>query len=141
MERLMLFNTTMKAPHGTKMRLLSEIKNARQITGEPFRRWYTNGDVELIVWLEDYRILGYQLVVPAEHGQTAITWRDGTGLSVAGVDDGEGRTAGPKMTPILTGPEKLQPEAVLQLFRGISEGLPAGLAGVVEQTISDKREK
>ena len=120
------------------MRLLSEIKNARQITGEPFRRWYTNGDVDLIVWLEEYRILGYQLVVPSGLGQTAITWKDGTGMSVAGVDDGEGRPAGPKMTPILTGPEKLQPDAVLQLFRGISEGLPSGLAGVVEQTISDE---
>lgn len=116
---------------------LREIKNARQITGEPTRKWYTNVDIDLIVWMEEPRILGYQLVVPSEHGHTAITWREGSGLSVSHVDDGEGRPARPKMTPLLTGRASINVETVLQLFRKIADDLPHGLASLVEQTLLD----
>ena len=126
-------------PPGTPA--LKEVKDVQQAPGEPFRRWYTNGPVELIVWLDDYRILGFQLVVPSGHDQTAITWHKGAGLSVADIDDGEGRPMRSKMTPVLLPGGDFDMAAALALFRTVSDGLPNGLAAVVERELSEAAKK
>jgi hypothetical protein len=74
--------------------MLREIKSVRQIPREAFRRWYTDNDNDLIVWLDKYRVMGFQLLVPGSGGRTVITWheaktceqgaeRDGTKRAVA----------------------------------------------------------
>jgi hypothetical protein len=117
--------------------MLRELANARQIKGEYPRRWFTNGPVDLIVWLDGHRIHGFQLITSTNCEQTAITWYRDRGISVAGIDDGEGRPGRAKMTPILTRPGKIDPAEVLELFAAISEELPLGLADFVESRISE----
>lgn len=122
---------------------LREVPNTQQVPGEPFRRWYSNGHIDLVVWLDNYRIIGFQLAVPSDDGQTAITWREDKGLSVANIDDGEQRPQRPKMTPILVSRHGFDATAALTLFKDASDGLPPGLAAIVEREISkaDKEKK
>lgn len=116
---------------------LREIPDTRQVAGEPERRWFTNGDIDLIVWNEKHRISGFQLVFPSDDGHTALTWRDGTGVSAAEVDDGEDRPARHKMTPVLTGTHNIDAGNALRIFRGVSGGLPPELTALVENTLED----
>ncbi|MFW5684615.1 MAG: hypothetical protein ACOC1I_07170 [Spirochaetota bacterium] len=82
--------------------MLREWKSVRQRPEEGFRRWFTDDDMDLIVWYRDDEIRGFQLCYGKRDVQHALTWlADGT-YSHARVDDGEsGRMPGPKQTPIL----------------------------------------
>ncbi|OVE76387.1 hypothetical protein BVX97_01230 [bacterium E08(2017)] len=114
-----------------------EVKHARQIEGEPTRRFFTNGQYDLLLWLEGKRLIGYQLVLPSGHEQTAVTWRDGSGFSIYTVDNGEGRPARPKMTPVLTVRTTVDADSVLKLFKSVADYLPHGYANLIETTLSD----
>lgn len=117
--------------------MLKELKSTRQIPSEPFRRWYTDNDNDLVVWLDQYRIRGFQLLVPGSCGRTVITWHETERPMVAGLDDGEGRPGRPKMTPILIHKDTIDVGKVLRQFKGISEELPSGLAELVEHKIAE----
>lgn len=117
--------------------MLKEIRATRQVPGEPFRRWYTDGDMDLIVWLEQYRIVGFELTIPAGIEKDVLRWHEGKGLRVAGLDDGEGRPGRPKMTPILTEPHGADWAKSLRHFRSVAAELPSGLAALVEQKMSE----
>jgi hypothetical protein len=41
--------------------MLAEIRDVRQIPGEGFRRWFSDGDFDLIVWYAGGEIAGFQL--------------------------------------------------------------------------------
>lgn len=82
--------------------MLKEIKAIRQIPGEPSRRWYKDQETDLIVWSEQYRVVGFQLMVPHGDDRVAITWHEGRSPTLSGLDDGEGCPGRPKMTPLLS---------------------------------------
>lgn len=117
--------------------MLKELKSTRQIPGEPFRRWYGDADNDLIVWLDRYRVIGFQLLVPGGCDHTVITWHEGQGTTVAGLDDGEGRPGRPKMAPILSQPSAIDLDKVVRHFKTISEEVPSGLAALVEHKIAE----
>lgn len=117
--------------------MLKELKSTRQIPGEPFRRWYTDNDNDLIVWLDHYRITGFQLLAPSSYGRIVITWHEGQRPTLAGLDEGEGRPARPKMTPILIQHNKINLGKVLRHFQSISGELPSGLTELIEQRIME----
>jgi len=82
--------------------MFSETPNVRQIKGEPRRRWFSDEDLELIVWFgEDDRIVGFQLCYEIEKQPKALTWRESGGFLHSGIDDGENRGRHHKATPIL----------------------------------------
>jgi hypothetical protein len=114
---------------------MKEFKSVRQIPGEPFRRWYSDSDNDLIVWLDQYEIIGFQLIVPCSSGRTVITWRKGERPTVAGLDDGEARPGRTKMTPILIDADAVDVDDVIRRFKAVSEDLSPGLAELVAQKI------
>ena len=117
--------------------MLKELKSTRQIPGESFRRWYTDSENDLIVWIAQFRVVGFQLLVPGGGGRIVITWHEEKPLSVAGLDDGEGRPGRPKMSPVLIQHAGIDPEEVRRKFRMISDELPAGLVKLVELKLSE----
>ena len=121
--------------------MLKQVKATRQVPGEPFRRWYTDNDTDLIVWLEQYRIVGFELTVPAGIERDVLTWHEGKGPWVAGLDDGEGRPGRPKMTPILTERHGADWTESLRHFRSVAAELPSGLAALVEQKIRELHDR
>ncbi len=82
--------------------MLSEIKKARQVPGEPYRRWFMDDYFDLIIWQDSAaEIIAFQLCYNKGPEERALTWRRETGFTHRGVDDGEHRDGYHKMTPIL----------------------------------------
>jgi hypothetical protein len=80
--------------------MLTEIKHARQIPNEGYRRWFTDESFDLFVWYMNDKIEGFQLCYDTRDKARAITWRLSSGYSHDKIDDGE-RVFYNKMTPIL----------------------------------------
>jgi hypothetical protein len=116
--------------------MLAEIKNARQIPGEAPRRWFTDGDFDLIVWLgRDGQVSGFQLCYDKQTQERALTWKRGRGFLHERIDDGEspGRV---KMSPILVPDGEFRKETVLERFRRESGQIDPALRRLVLDTLS-----
>ena len=118
--------------------MLKELKSVRQIPGEPFRRWYTDNATNLIVWLDQYQIIGFQLIVPNGDEQAVFTWQEGRAVTVTSLDDGEECIGRLKMTPILSKAHAVDRLAASRHFKAVSAELPPGLSHLIEQKITEK---
>lgn len=82
--------------------MLREWKGVRQRPEEGFRRWFTDEEMDLIVWYENSgSVRGFQLCYGKQTDQHAVTWMSNGTYNHAKVDDGESRPIGSKSTPIL----------------------------------------
>lgn len=114
--------------------MLREVQNARQIAGELPRRWFTSDWFDLIVWLDQDNIAGFQLCYDKHGNERALTWKGSGEWRHLGVDDGENRDMHHKASPILVADGVMNTEMVLGRFIRESDLLPADIAGfVVEQ--------
>jgi len=119
--------------------MFSETLNVRQIKGEPRRRWFSDKDLELIVWLgEKDRILGFQLCYEVETEPKALTWYEDKGFLHSGIHDGEGSGWG-KMTPILIRDGIFDKETIQKRFALSSPGLPKEIADFVAGKLAEYR--
>ncbi|MFW5835901.1 MAG: hypothetical protein ACOCVK_00670 [bacterium] len=99
--------------------VLREWTGLRQRPEEGRRRWFTDEDMDLIVWYtDDDDIRGFQLCYAKQTDQHAVSWfSDGT-YSHARVDDGEaGSPLGAKETPILVQDGVLDASSIAEAFR------------------------
>ena len=97
--------------------MLQEVRQTRQIPGEPFRRWFADQTFDLIVWhFPDHTIEGFQLCYRKGPDEGALTWLKGIGFSHKRVDDGEDSPAHHKMTPILVPDGIFDRDHVLKQF-------------------------
>ena len=119
--------------------MLKEIKSVRQIPGEPLRHWYKDNESDLIVWVDQYRVVGFQLIVPAADNRHVVTWHEGKGPTVAELDEGEDRPGRPKMTPVLIDVRAVDAMEMSRHFKAISQELPAGLAELIEHKIAEMK--
>ena len=82
--------------------MLSELKNVRQVDGEPIRRWFHDEFFDLIVWFsESDEITEFQLCYDLTGYERALTWKKDSGFLHEQVDQGESRPGQAKATPIL----------------------------------------
>lgn len=98
--------------------MLREITNVRQIEGEPFRRWFSDPQLDLFVWYgEGDDIIKFQFCYNKGAGECALTWCRDSGYSHHGVDDGEGGIYEMKGTPILVADGVPDAGRIATLFR------------------------
>jgi len=51
-----------------------EISGAKQIPGEPFRRWFSSVSMDLFVWTNDLgEVVSYQLSYDKPHPENALS--------------------------------------------------------------------
>ncbi len=116
--------------------MLHEVENARQIEGEPFRRWFTSSAFDLYVWVSDEKdIVGFQLCYRLDARHLALTWLQDKGYTHRGIDDGEGRPLQQKMSPVLVPDGAFPAERVLSLFEEKSKELDPEVAGFVTRKL------
>lgn len=121
---------------GAVREILREIVHTRQVPGENRRRWFSSTGMDLVAWYDEAgALVGFQLCYDKQHGEHALTWHAGSGLSHRAVDDGEHiSTAHPmrhKATPILVPDGVWQPHRVRERFVAESGDLPADLVNRV----------
>jgi hypothetical protein len=112
--------------------MLTEIKQARQIPGEPPRRWFADPYFDLIVWEgEAGKIVGFQLCYGKGEDEHALTWHRDRGYLHERVDDGEGRPFRHKGTPLLLRDGRFDAAQVAERFRRQSTGIDATVSSLV----------
>jgi hypothetical protein len=115
--------------------MLSEIRNARQVAGEGFRRWFTDEYFDLIVWYgEDRRLVGFQLCYDKQDRERALTWTREHGFQHNRIDSGEvpGHS---KMTPIIIADGAFSRDPVAERFRRASAHIDPEIASFVFDTV------
>jgi hypothetical protein len=115
--------------------MLTEIKNARQIEGEGFRRWFTDDYFDLIVWYgEQQSLVGFQLCYDKLGKERALTWTREHGFQHNRIDSGEvpGHS---KMTPVIIADGAFDRDPVAERFRQESGEIEPAIAGIVYETL------
>ena len=103
--------------------MLSEIEKVRQVPGEDFRRWFTDENMDLIVWYDDSssgRITGFQLCFDKRYVQRCLTWQNRPGESGS----------------ILSADGRYSPKRVLRIFDAASDTLPDELVSLIKDVLS-----
>lgn len=109
---------------------LDEYPRVRQIEGEGFRRWFTNGYFDLIAWYKDdgTTMVGFQLCFESR----ALTWTVEHGYDLSTIDDGEqGAPGSSKMTPVLVAGGDFKPRVVAERFREAAVSIDGKLADFI----------
>ena len=97
--------------------MLYELLNVRQIPGEYYRRWFSDDNLDLIIWYSmDQEIIGFQFCYKSGTDEKALTWFNDKGYSHHKIDDGEYHPSCFKMTPILIRDENFNNENILNQF-------------------------
>jgi hypothetical protein len=115
--------------------MLSEIRNARQVEGEGFRRWFTDDYFDLIVWYgNDRRLIGFQLCYDKQERERALTWTLEHGFQHNRIDSGEvpGHS---KMTPIIIADGAFNRDPVAERFHKACANIDPAIASFVFETI------
>ncbi len=117
--------------------MLSEIKDARQIEGEGFRRWFRDDEFDLIVWYEDEgadKIVGFQLCYDTNDRERALTWTAKHGYQHHKVDDGDLPYAA-KMSPVLVADGAFDATHIWERFTGAATSIDADLVTFVADKV------
>lgn len=116
---------------------LREIANVRQVQGESPRRWFTSGDLDLILWMGPRgQPHGFQLCYgKKDRNERAVTWWPERGLTHSKVNDGEGSSLKVKGTPTLAPGGEFDAVGVLALFLGSKGQLQPEFVDFVAQRL------
>lgn len=117
--------------------MLKEIRDIRQIPGEPTRRWFSSETLDLIVWYDAReQPVGFQLCYDLGGKERALTWRSPSTFAHTGVDNGESRANRNKGTPILVADGKFDHGSVVGKFSDDAREIPAAITGLVLEKIA-----
>jgi len=116
-----------------RMNPLREVRDCRQVRGEPRRRWFGSDQMDLIVWCDEAGApLGFQLCYDLGRTERALTWMPETGFEHNLVDDGEGGgPLRPKGTPILAPDGAIDFARLHQMFTRANTQMPAEISAFV----------
>lgn len=115
--------------------MLSEFPKTRQIPGEGLRRWFSDSNMDLIVWYDEAgQISGFQLCYNKTSDEHAFTWRRGQKYTHDTIDAGE-RPMSMNMTPILVADGYFPKEKVAEQFRSLSFDLEPDLRDFILEKI------
>ncbi|MHC4781258.1 MAG: hypothetical protein ACYTFG_22005 [Planctomycetota bacterium] len=118
--------------------MLEEIPNPRQYPDEPSRRWFRSETFDLYLWLSELgAFIGFQLCYRIGPVERALTWKEESGYSHAGVDDGESDPASYKCVPILVQDGAFPVDVVAGRFDSESDGIDPDVARFVAKKIQE----
>jgi len=122
------------------MSTFHEIKDCRQVKGEPFRRWFSADQLDLIVWYDDKGApSGFQLCYDNKRVEHALTWKPEIGFQHSAIDDGESNPGlQHKRTPILVPDGAVDYERLDRLFAQAGGSLPEDVTTLVTEKLHAK---
>ena len=115
--------------------MLREIRDVRQVLGEPRRKWFSDEDFDLIVWFEpENEVMGFQLCYDKETDQKALTWLKQDGYQHSRIDNGD-NPGKMKASPVLEANGHFDREGIGRRFRKNRGDVPEEIAGCVYDRI------
>ena len=105
---------------------LYEIPNARQIAGEPLRRWFYSNEQDLYVWTDEgEQIVAFQLCYDKRAGHFVLYWHEDTGFKHLQVTEGR------SVTPLLVERGSFDKARVGLSFDALSAQIPDDITAFV----------
>lgn len=118
--------------------MLREITTARQVPGDPKRRWFTSANFDLYVWLDEGEApIGFQLCYDKQSREHALTWTASSGFTHMGVDGGESRPGRYKGAPILVANGMVDIAAIRDQFKREANALPGEFVRMIETRLAE----
>jgi hypothetical protein len=115
--------------------MLREVRHVMQFPGEPRRRWFSDEDFDLIVWVDpEDQIIGFQLCYDKEIDQKALTWHNQDGYQHSRVDDGD-NPGKMKASPVLEADRHFDHEGIGRRFRENKGDVPEKIVDCVYEKI------
>ncbi len=115
-----------------------EIRDVRQNPNEPFRRWFSDEDFDLIVWYRpDESVDGFELCYDKTGHEKALRWFAGKGFSHHGVDPGDQSPLANRTPILLAANDKFDPKRVSGRFDASQAGLPDEVAILVRERLEE----
>jgi len=111
----------------------------KQNPGEPIRRWFLGDYFDLVVWVEEGQIVGFQLCYDINYNQRALTWFENKGFLHNKVDDGENKGGRLKSTPILIADGIFDYLTISKRFQNESTEIDPKVANFVIEKIRNYR--
>ena len=119
--------------------MLRELRDVKQVPGEPRRRWFSDENFDLIVWLDpEEQILGFQLCYDKEPRQKALTWLNGGGYRHNRIDDGD-KPGKMKASPVLEANGYFDSEGIARRFMENKGDVPEKISECVYEKITRYR--
>jgi len=117
--------------------MLKEVKNLRQIPGEPERRWFANSYFDLIVWFDDdENIVEFQLCYDKSGDERVLTWRKNDTYSHDQVDQGENNPGRRKATPVFLPNGIFDHKTTSEIFLQSSKEIDTHISSFICEKIS-----
>ena len=117
--------------------MLTEVKNVKQVPGDPYRRWFQDEVFDLIVWFNnDNSLYGFQLCYDKSREERAFTWLPKTGFFHSRVDDGEALPC-EQRTPILLPDGDFNAGEILKNFEQESSRVEKEIVDFVRSKIKE----
>lgn len=121
--------------------MLREIA-ARQVQGDPPRRWFESSKCDLIVWLsEDKTPRGFQFCYDKDDWEHALTWFEGLGFSHMRIDTAGGVFAHGRGTPLLVADGTLDAARISEVFQAESKLVPPEYGELVSMKLQELAKK
>lgn len=111
--------------------MLREILWVSQVDGEPMRRWFSDHDIDLIIWQDNSDVVGFQLCYGKSCEEQALIWQSFDGYSHSRVDPGECRPGRHKAAPILVPGGRFDAERVARDFLSRSAAIEPAISNFV----------
>lgn len=116
--------------------MLRELNAVRQIPGEMPRRWFSSGDMDLIVWFDaagqpDH----FELCFDKSSQERCLRW-SGQKLAMYQIDSGEGEPGRHKGTPIHRACDAQATDHLLERFMAASDCLPTNVREFVAAALN-----
>ena len=108
----------------------------KQVPGENRRRWFSDGTMDLTVWLDEQGgIAGFELCYDKGRNERSLRWKRGEGFVHERVDDGEGRPGRHKATPVLVPDGLFDAKKISRQFEENSREIDPLIASFVVQVL------
>ena len=115
-----------------------ETQKVRQNPDEPFRRWFADEDLDLIVWYEpDGPVYGFELSFDKINDQRVFRWFKDKALTLHRVNAGEEIPFGNASDRLEEIHEKVEMGELLSLYDAAKAGLPPDLAALVRSKLTE----
>lgn len=117
--------------------MLREIKGLDQKRGELRKRWFTDSNMDLILWINDEdEIVSYHLTYNKPADEKALTWSDEHGFSHFSVDDGA-RPGRHPASPLLVDDGLFESTNVVAMLKENSDELNPSIVNFIVSGIED----
>jgi hypothetical protein len=112
--------------------MLHEIKKTQQDSSfEGHRRWFSDENFDLIVWLSPHEeIIGFQLCYDLQARERSLMWSKGRGFTQGNIDTGETDPT-VNRSPLFVAGGPIAAEQILKTFEPAARGIDSNISGFI----------